>query len=1043
MKHSFNKHLYSLVTLFTICFLFWRCIPEELELPTRLKSVTTNKATNVAVREATLRGKVTLVDSDTITCGVIYGDSASLSPTNDVMVSTMANGDFSISLSTLKASTTYYYRAYAVEAGRYKYGDILSFKTRPDVSAATGEATNVKVREATLSGTISDVDREVPCGFVYGTSPEPTSATGTKVSTTSKGKYSVSVKDLAPNTTYYYRAYAITYDEYKYGEVRSFTTRPLATATTGDATDISENRVTLHGTISDTDTPLDCGFIYGTSSSLSLNAGTKVSTTSKGEYALEVTKLKANTTYYYRAYVIHEGETLYGEVLSFKTTLEVLVETSIATSITTNSVTLQGTVKNAEEAVTCGFIYGASSTLSSESGTKAFTTSNGAYTVNVSGLRANTTYYYRAYVFIEGEYRYGSTRSFKTELTPSATTGEATNVTHSSATLEGTVSNSQEKLTCGIIYGTSSTLSATSGKKVSTTSNGTYTLNVSSLQANITYYYRAYVIVDGEYVLGSIRSFKTKSAATATTGEATNITYSSATLGGTVNNSADKVTCGIIYSTSSTLSATSGTKVSTTSNGAYTVNVSNLQANTTYYYCAYVIANGEYVLGSTRSFKTESLPGISTYRMNSTDGWTLSGVNDADTENRAFESYAGWGSMDITSGKISRSVTLTAGTYKLTGRAFYRYGEFYDENPTVSLGCMFAGNTEVVVPTLASGSITTIADASEAFYNQGLYECELKFTLSTSQTIQIGYHWTHEVMRSWFIAGDMILEKLSDTETIPTVTTGEATNVTSNSVTLGGTLNNSNKSVTCGVIYGKTSSLSAISDTRFDTSSKGSFSVKISNLSPSTTYYYRSFAIVDGSWKLGDVRSFTTKSSASVETNVDYVDLGLSVKWASCNVGASSPEEYGGYYAWGETETKSDYTRSTYKYWNQDIGTDISGTEYDVAHVTLGGNWRMPTKEEFEELQNECSWQWTTMNGINGYRVTGPSGNSIFLPAAGYRYGTTEDYMEMRGNTAYYWTSTKYASNQAYNLEFYKSFKGVDANGHNGYDGHSVRPVIE
>ena len=104
----------------------------------------------------------------------------------------------------------------------------------------------------------------------------------------------------------------------------------------------------------------------------------------------------------------------------------------------------------------------------------------------------------------------------------------------------------------------------------------------------------------------------------------------------------------------------------------------------------------------------------------------------------------------------------------------------------------------------------------------------------------------------------------------------------------------------------------------------------------------------------------------------------------------------------------------------------------------------MPTKEEFEELQNECSWQWTTVNGINGYRVTGPSGNSIFLPAAGYRYGTTEDYQGKRGNTAYYWTSTKYATNKAYNLQFNKSYiVGVDANGHNGYDGHSVRPVIE
>ena len=138
-----------------------------------------------------------------------------------------------------------------------------------------------------------------------------------------------------------------------------------------------------------------------------------------------------------------------------------------------------------------------------------------------------------------------------------------------------------------------------------------------------------------------------------------------------------------------------------------------------------------------------------------------------------------------------------------------------------------------------------------------------------------------------------------------------------------------------------------------------------------------------------------------------YVDLGLSVKWATCNVGADKPEEYGDYYAWGETEPKDFYFWDTYKYCD---GTYNSLTKYtdsaygkdgfsdnksvldpedDVAHVKWGGNWRIPTKEELEELRTKCTWTSTTLNGVKGYSVTsnvdGYTDRSIFLPATGMR----------------------------------------------------------
>ncbi|MBO7112331.1 MAG: hypothetical protein J6V75_00065, partial [Bacteroidaceae bacterium] len=133
----------------------------------------------------------------------------------------------------------------------------------------------------------------------------------------------------------------------------------------------------------------------------------------------------------------------------------------------------------------------------------------------------------------------------------------------------------------------------------------------------------------------------------------------------------------------------------------------------------------------------------------------------------------------------------------------------------------------------------------------------------------------------------------------------------------------------------------------------------------------------------------TVASGIKYESEYAYVDLGLSVKWATCNVGASKPEEYGDYYAWGETEPKTTYDWSTYKWCkgssatmtkycnNSSYGnngfTDTKTTldpEDDVAHVKWGGNWRMPTISEFEDLINNCTWTWTTQNGVNGYKVT-------------------------------------------------------------------------
>lgn len=181
----------------------------------------------------------------------------------------------------------------------------------------------------------------------------------------------------------------------------------------------------------------------------------------------------------------------------------------------------------------------------------------------------------------------------------------------------------------------------------------------------------------------------------------------------------------------------------------------------------------------------------------------------------------------------------------------------------------------------------------------------------------------------------------------------------------------------------------------------------------------------------------------------EYVDLGLSVKWATCNVGAESPEEYGDYFAWGEVEPKEYYDFSTYKhvidgdrlikYYYFDSISELE-PEDDAAIVNWGGAWRMPTLEEQKELIDDCTWEWTTQNGVDGHKVTGPNGNSIFLPAAGYMDGST---LRDAGSGCDYWSSTlssDYPYN-AYSIYFVSQFVFWDWGARDL--GHSVRPVCE
>ena len=205
----------------------------------------------------------------------------------------------------------------------------------------------------------------------------------------------------------------------------------------------------------------------------------------------------------------------------------------------------------------------------------------------------------------------------------------------------------------------------------------------------------------------------------------------------------------------------------------------------------------------------------------------------------------------------------------------------------------------------------------------------------------------------------------------------------------------------------------------------------------------------------GYAKNNVTEDDAKSAEKVEAVDLGLSVKWANMNVGAKKSSGFGSYFAWGETKPKDYYSWNTYiwskgntpfltKYSTADRMSKLAPSD-DAARANWGSDWRMPTMEEFDELVNpdNCTWEWTTQDGVNGYKVTGKkTGNSIFLPITGFRFYKD---VQFRAISGIYWTSSLYTTNpnKAWCLEF--NFSNIDVHygdlSSNRFSGRCIRAV--
>ena len=355
----------------------------------------------------------------------------------------------------------------------------------------------------------------------------------------------------------------------------------------------------------------------------------------------------------------------------------------------------------------------------------------------------------------------------------------------------------------------------------------------------------------------------------------------------------------------------------------------------------------------------------------------------------------------------------------------------------------------------AKYNVTKMIPKSDYYDDNGSYSVKL-----TKLQPNTTYYFRYEVNACLFTSS--VANKVSEFQTLQTaapILTTSVEYISITSATANGQItSDGGSSITeYGVVY-STSKNPTIANTKLKSNncdSDGLFTCELTNLKKQTTYYVRAYAINEKGTAYGNEVSF--------KADYQYVDLGLSVKWATCNVGANKPEEPGDYFAWGETLPKDYYDWSNYKWckgyryeltkYCDDDSYGIVDKIYvlqlsdDAARVNWGGNWRMPLKSELDELYNSCTWTSTTQNGTKGYLVTGKNGNSIFLPKAGYKSEGSLTDLGVYGN---YWSSTVYpyyyfSSSSSYNTYPYQAY-AYSADGEEKFArrcGLPIRPVCQ
>lgn len=541
-----NIKIYVCLVLITI-----GCKKPEVEItPPTLDIVT---IAEVSTASARLSSNITDSGNQDITdYGFVYSENNASPTLSDLKTShgaidpvTPTPISFTDIVQNLKPNTTYHVRAYTSISTGPVFSNVITFKTSDIVQPKirTDVATSITINSAKMQGTLEtkgtfDISEY---GIVWSSTNASPTTSDSKIAktgnvTTFPSSFTFEITNLAVNTNYYYRAYVISNGVTTYANTLSFRTLAITqpTITTDAASNISINSAKLQGTVTTKGTfnISEYGICWSSTNTNPTTADAKSTktgniTTFPSVFTVDATNLSVNTTFNYRAYVISNGVTTYGNTLSFKTLAVTLpsVKTDAVILVFINSAKLQGIVevKGSYEISEHGICWSSRNSVPTITDSKAGKTNSLAvfptiYSVDANNLSANTTYYFRAYVISNGVVSYGNVLTFKTNpvVLPTLSTDGSSIVTDLIRNLNGTIltKGSYDITEYGMCWSFTNSTPTTSDSKGSKTGNPTsfpsrFSIEASGLQSSRTYYYRSYVISNGVTTYGSILNFST------------------------------------------------------------------------------------------------------------------------------------------------------------------------------------------------------------------------------------------------------------------------------------------------------------------------------------------------------------------------------------------------------------------------------------------------------------------------------------------------------------------------------------------------------
>ena len=724
-----------------------------------------------------------------------------------------------------------------------------------------------------------------------------------------------------------------------------------------------------------------------------------------GSFVSNITGLTPNTAYYVRAYATNSEGTSYGKQINFMTLEEIMelatVKTSLVTSITSSTAVAGGdvTADGGAEVTAKGVCWSTSQEPTIEGEHTENGAGTGEFTAELSGLEQNTTYYVRAYATNKEGTAYGEEVSFTTlqenvVVKPMVTTLEIAGLSQTTAVAGGNVTSDggAEVTARGVCWSTSQEPTVEGEHTTDGSGTGEYQSNLSGLTANTTYYVRAYATNSEGTAYGEEISFTTLEEhivvePTVVTVSVSEVTETTAVTGGNVtSDGGGEVSArGVCWSTSQEPTVEGSHTTDGTGTGEFVSNLTDLNDNTTYYVRAYATNEQGTSYGEQMSFTTVKhidLPEVT----------TVEPTEIATTSAKTGGNVISDGGSEVTAKGVCWSTS---------------------QNPTLSDSFSTDG--------IGLGEYLSIING-----------------LTINTTYYVRAYATNE-------AGTAYGEEFSFTTLcdLPTVITTAITNVEITTAKGGGNVTaDGGAEVTARGLCWATHLEPTIEDSFLvEGAGLGEFTCDITGLNENTRYYVRAYATNSVGTAYGSVTTLKTVDDGTI-AGIEYVDLGLSVKWAPFNIGATSPAECGDYFAWGEIETKTEYTEAnslTHGIYMEDIG---GNPQYDAARAIWGSTWRLPSREEIEEIVAECTWEWTSVDGMNGCKITGPNGNHIFVPAAGCYIGAELKMLGQNGMYHSYKMCGDYV-NFSYGFHFGEGSDNYQLDWLYRAYGRSIRPVTE